>query len=464
MAQHGLRVAVAADARCPSLAALPLPLLERCFALLPVDARARAACVCPGWCDALANVALWTRLDLSHDSGVSRALDADALLRGAARRAYGQLSQIDLGRCQADPYLVRAVLAANVGSLREMRIGDVNAVLSYVFKLAIDEIVAAAPQLQVLDASVFCDWEDAPPLMSATDARLAPLRLHGLAVVFARAGDHFGGIARVGLFAATLANAVLQPALSHVHIAFANTRQLDVMDALVNAVLARRLGELTFERCTTPAAAPLARLLVGGTLHKLKFDNSETRGQSPLTGMVGPLFDAAGATLVADALRATTTLTALDLRSADASVFSNAHVQSVVLGALVGHQSLRVLKLQSRRESRGDQHPRGAAIAALVAADAPALQELHLCGNALGNAGLAELVDALPHNRNLRLLDISDNRVSERFLARRLLPAVRANTGLQQLKCKNVPVPGVAAGRAAAERAQDLVRSRPRRS
>jgi hypothetical protein len=79
----------------------------------------------------------------------------------------------------------------------------------------------------------------------------------------------------------------------------------------------------------------------------------------------------------------------------------------------------------------------GALLAALVAADAPALQELKCFDNALGDVGLAPLLAALPLSRHLRGLDISSNNMSEAFARERLLPAVRANTSLRSFACYN---------------------------
>ena len=51
----------------------------------------------------------------------------------------------------------------------------------------------------------------------------------------------------------------------------------------------------------------------------------------------------------------------------------------------------------------------------------------------LGEAGLGPLCDALPLNGHLRELDISHNHAPAGFTRARLLPAVRANTGLRTL-------------------------------
>jgi hypothetical protein len=45
------------------------------------------------------------------------------------------------------------------------------------------------------------------------------------------------------------------------------------------------------------------------------------------------------------------------------------------------------------------------------------------------------LFNALPANTHLRMLDCSDNALSDAFTREQLLPAVRANTSLRQLSC-----------------------------
>ena len=51
----------------------------------------------------------------------------------------------------------------------------------------------------------------------------------------------------------------------------------------------------------------------------------------------------------------------------------------------------------------------------------------------LSDDGLAPIVDALPRNRHLYKLDITCNLLTPEFERERLLPAVRANTGLREL-------------------------------
>ena len=382
-----------------SEATLPQPLLSRILAALPVDSRARACCVCRGWRDVLAELALWTELDLSDDSGVSDALDATALLRGASRRAQGQLTVLKLG--QAFTYNmgeVLAVLAANAGSLRELHLPELSAIApaddhQFAHLLEVRKIVHAAPQLQLLDVlSVSCAWEVSPGVLRAEGA-LAPLRVHRLSV-YHNPPMPLGVTDSIAPFAAALADTAVHPTLSEMEITGVDTRQPAAMDALVDAVLARpRLHKLTFQYCTPPAPAPLARLLRDGTLTSLSFD---------LIRGIAPLVDAAGAEVVADALRANTTLTALSFQST--RLLRDTDAMVTLLGALVGHLSLTTLELIN--EETADPAALGVALAALVAADAPALRKLRLVDVGLNDDTLAPLVDALESNRHLREIDL----------------------------------------------------------
>jgi hypothetical protein len=403
-----------------TFASLPLPLARRIFLALPVDARGRASCVCRAWCDALADPSLWTRLDMS---GVFRAdwPRFEAVLRGAAGRSRGQLCLLDLSQQDITWNALRSLLCANADSLRELHLHSVE---KNVWFSTVDAVVAAAPLLQVLTAEcVLCAWEVAPRLLRTAEPPFALQMRSCLSVRFDNENDNrAGGMERVEPFAAALADATLQPALSRVSFRKADAAQPAVMGALVDAALARRLRELTLDFCTPPAAAPLARLLAEGSL--VVFDIQYVTEPFART----PLFDAAGAALVADALRVNTTLTRLDLHCVD--LCGDMRAAGAVLGALVGHQSMRKFTITRERGTAAF----GDALAALIAVDAPALHTLVCSCNSLGDAGLAPIVEALALNRHLRELDVRDatygNRMSEAFARERLLPALRANTTL----------------------------------
>ena len=150
-----------------TFASLPLPLMQHVFLALPVDARGRASCVCRAWRDVLAEPSLWTRLDMSRVSGFywDRAW---TVLRGAAGRAAGQLRDLVVPEYELGQHVLLPVLRANAGSLRELHLHVVcplDGFLDEAFSETIwfsrqiptvDEVVVAAPRLQVLTAKEVC--------------------------------------------------------------------------------------------------------------------------------------------------------------------------------------------------------------------------------------------------------------------------------------------------------------------
>ena len=81
-----------------------------------------------------------------------------------------------------------------------------------------------------------------------------------------------------------------------------------------------------------------------------------------------------------------------------------------------------------------DQAAAGAQLAALIAADMPALQRLNFRGLSLGNAGWRPVVDALRVNQHVKSLICYDTGMSEAFAIEFFLPAVRANTSLRKFE------------------------------
>jgi hypothetical protein len=76
----------------------------------------------------------------------------------------------------------------------------------------------------------------------------------------------------------------------------------------------------------------------------------------------------------------------------------------------------------------------GAALGALVAADTPAFQELHVGKNGLDDDGLRPLCEALPRNTQPRTLAVNHNGLSDAFVRQQLFFAVHANTSLRELE------------------------------
>jgi hypothetical protein len=367
-------------------------------------------------------------------------------MRGVAGR--GQLCHLNLSQQHVTRAVLLPLLTANASSLRELHLHRVRAqriVLPDDTDCpVVEEVVATAPLLQVLTAEdVSCMWDAAPRMLRAAPP-FAPLQMRGNFLVYSNDVGLLGGLEHVGPIADALADAALQPALSHLRVQVADTTQPAVMGALADAAVARQLHELSLKFCTQPAAALLARLLAQGSLTALEIGPP---GGDALTSM----FEAAGAALVAGALRVNATLTKLVLF--EAGLCEDMHVAESLLGALVGHPSLRELRVTC--EPAVDSSAFGAALAALIAADAPALHVLVCSDNhAFGDVGLAPIVEALARNRHLRELHCGHSCMSETFARERLLPAVRANTSLRMLTCADRT-----SGPAAVE-AEELVRRR----
>jgi hypothetical protein len=148
-----------------------------------------------------------------------------------------------------------------------------------------------------------------------------------------------------------------------------------------------------------------------------------------------PLLDAHAAAVLAHALRACSTLTVLVLR--EVSLWHDPGAATALLGALTGHASLSTLGLHGNGLNAAEQAlPAGAALGALVAANAPALTELDVSCCYLRDAGLGPLFDALPGNTHLRTLNCHRTSITHAFACDALLPAVRANGSLRQLSCR----------------------------
>ena len=290
--------------------------------------------------------------------------------------------------------------------------------------------MTAAPLLQVLSAQYAqCTWQEMPRVLRA-EPPFSRLQLTGFEANFEDEDLIVGGMERFGPFAAALLDVALQPTLLQVHVRMVHSAQPAVMDALVDAALARRLPELSLVDCTPPAVAPLTRLLAKGSLAVLEIFLLDVVDPRP------PLVDAAGAALVADALRVNTTLTKLELLHAHLCV--DWDVASAFLSALVGHPSLREFRVTHDCGTNAENCIAfGASLAALIAADAPALQIFDCSNCALEDAGLAPIVQALALNRHLHIMYMRVNGMSDAFVRKRLLRAVHANTALRKLACAN---------------------------
>jgi hypothetical protein len=396
-------------------AALPHALACRILLLLSVQERARCAVVCPRWCATVADESLWLRLDLSRADGEQCAF---ATLRGAAARAGGQLQALRLACLGTLPAaeqirlhgVLCVVVAANAGALRELLVDKPSG--TFGLRLTeLEALLAAAPHLRVLYACAFCTSAEEARRVLRGEPPFAPLRLLEVSA-------HSLPADAVLALAADVADCASLTGLQLVNVPLNSPGALD---AVVDAALARRLSSVALNDCgLTPAAAPaIARLAAGGSLTALDLSGSD-------------LLDEGTAVLLGDALRANTSLTAFIFQRA--GLWRDAAAGAALVGLLTGHPSLRALRLSGNDVLLfGAAGVAGAALAALLLANAPARQELDISHCRLGDAGMRPVVEALRQNTHLRTLKCHGNHVTEAFARATLLPAVRTNTGLREL-------------------------------
>jgi hypothetical protein len=404
-----------------TLTALPLPLVLHVFSLLPPDARARAACVCRDWRSALEEPSLWTRLDLSASSGV-RVRVRDAVLRGAARKARGQLAALDVSDCVRVSFdALLSVVSANGGALRELCVGVREYGMPQTLNAdRVERLLQAAPQLTACHADVPCRSSVAVARrMLRNEPPFQPLRLRALGIDFQGEADADDASAVLALAADMAAHA----SLKRVCLCETSMLSLAALNAVLDAARACQLVSLTFWdfRVSPASARALVRLLGSGALTELTIHDMYWE----------PLLDGPTAALLGDALRANSTLTSLSLHEMDLDLWHDA--AAVLLGALTGHSSLRTLAFSNSEAAEAHAAAAGAALGALVAANAPALTELDVSYCCVGDAGLRPLFDALPSNTHLRTLNVLDTDMSEAFARNVLLPALSANTSLRTL-------------------------------
>jgi hypothetical protein len=376
--------------------------------------------VCRAWNAALAERSLWARLDLSPASGVAVTV-TDELLRAAAARAGGQLEALDGSDCDDVSYdAVLAVVTASGATLCEFCWRD-NPSKSveervYLESAEVEALLRAAPRLRIFYADVWCDAVAEASRLLLNEPPFAPLRMRALTVneYEAAAPDE----AAVLAFAAAVAG---HPWLAELTLVRVPLNTAAALDALVDAALARRLRTVElFNGRLSPASALACVRLLGGGLARLALVNMPA------------LLDVPAALLLSDALRASTTLTSVQL--GNVRMWRHPAAAVLLLGALTSHPTLRKLKIS--RNATGTpalQAIAGAVLATLVAANAPALHTLDVSHCNLGDTGMGLLIDVLPQNNHLHTLACACNNMTEEFMRNRLRPAVQANLSLRKL-------------------------------
>ena len=393
---------------CFNFASLPHAVALHVLSFVPADARARAALVCRAWRALTGERSLWTTLDLSTKSGVRHPV-SDALLRGAAALAGGHLTALNLDNCNQLTQDARLeVVMANAGSLRELRC----IVLVALPFATVEALVRAAPQLQTFDVTVKASVVEATRMLS-NDGPFGPVRVIRLRAVY-RIEDDGPPAAAIHAFAAAVSRHV---PLYSVLLRDFPLDAAPLLDAVLAAMRARRLHELQLQTCrlspaSVPAIAPYSHTGISSFA-------VVREGQQLLN-------EIAAAQLAFTANRA---LYRVFLSCVD--FWRDAAAAASVLRALTGHPSLCDLVLF--RNDPLDQAAAGAALAALVAANTPALRCLRVQNSSLGDVGMRLLLDALEHNTHLRDFGCLNTGMSEAFAREHFLPAIRANTSLRKL-------------------------------
>jgi hypothetical protein len=369
------------ETRADPCAALPPALALAIFSRLTVEQRLRCIEVCRGWRATLNDHSAWLQLDLTRADG---SLCTEALLLAATSRAGGQLRSLQLAYGgDALHTALCAVAADNATTLQELRIASTPAAERPQCHSIEDDmmkaLLLAAPLLRTLEADVYCDFFAETHRMLRNEPPFGPLRVRHLCVNAEEATAE----SLLTLAADLAAHAWLTSFVMY----GARVDAPAALDAVVDATLARRLSSVTLSNCLlSPASAPaLTRLLGGNTLTELTIYGSHT----PATQLLGAH---AATLLLAHALRVNTSLTALTLAQMD--LWHDAAAAAELMDALTAHPRLRLLGLPMYDHGDGGMQAAdvGAALAALLLANAPALQTLNISGSGLGDAGLGPVV------------------------------------------------------------------------
>jgi hypothetical protein len=329
---------------------------------LPLVAQLRLSATSRAWHAAQAKRYV-TCVDLSPRSGVRVASVTDAVLRAACALTHGRLEELDVRGCAllTRPALAE-VLAANAPTLRRVYVSeggtaDATCLLDCAHATA---LLATAPHLRVFEAHLKGAAQEAAALVQAA-ARLGAL-----------------------------------------HVRFGVQLAPDSTDRTYDTI--------------AMAANGIARA-------------AREPGQAPQPRAPG----------FAGAVRASGDTTSFEFLGA----LHGQESAPTLLAALQAHPRVRVVELQlpadafdETETADGDAHPLADALAALVAANSPTLQQLHVrTERALCDTDLAPLVEALLLNTHLTTLRCGPaGDVSEDFARRVLLPAVHGNASLRVLR------------------------------
>jgi hypothetical protein len=374
---------------------LPEEALRVIMLALPLEARARAACVCRSWRAFLADPSLWLVLDLTGAGGVTTARMTENLVRGAVARAGGRLRILHYNRVPTD--LMVEVLVSEGAELEQVHTTDDLSVED------LEAMLAAAPRLQVFTAQV---EDTCTALLSVlrNDPPYGLLRVTDLRAFF---GNPLVADADMLAFAAAVA---AHESLKGLHLFEVPSAR--GLNALVDAAAERRVSNVKLHDCVLDAQSvpALARLLQRGSLTKLD-----------VSCFGFPHAEQASVLELCAALRACRTLTSLGLRL-DPHNGASRRTVTQLLYAAASLPALSELSLSGSEFQ--DTAAFGHALGALLAANPPSLHTLDVGFCHLGDEGMAPLLEGLAANTHLRVLWYNHNNLSEAFQHDRLAPAL----------------------------------------
>lgn len=428
-----------------AFALLPLEVQSRILALLPCDALARAAAVRRAWRAAIHTTRAWTALNLSPASGLSLRA-TDAVLRGAAARAAaaGGLRSLDVSRCGGITHAaLLEVVTAHAATLVHFRRVNSEVIEDdddddyvYVPQLRLPELRAllhAAPQLPFADVSYNASLRHDALALLRRQGTFSRLRLHDLCLID-------GGEVRAPpetVLGVLNAFEHYEPPLPELHMQTVDLSGAAAMEALTRACARTstlRAIECDLDLRISTGASPVALgrfFSLCSTLTGLHLDGCNFNSA---------MLDGGAAALLAAALPASN-LTSITL--ARGQLFHDPAVGIPLLAALTGHRSMRAIDVSGNGLRRimqaevpgaldNQNAAIGAALAALVAANSPALKVLDISYNSLGN-GLTPIYAALAQNSHLCTLLCIWNTVRPESAAV-LQAALQTNLGLRKLR------------------------------
>ena len=361
--------------------------------LLPLDARARAACARKAWRTAAADPSLWVELDLERCATHV----TDATVAALCARAGPALRSLRLGTVALRSTADAALLAAlrDGGCIGVQRISVCGGIISVLPAVGL-QLAAACPALEHMECQVVSHgFAEAARVAAALPGPLA-LSVADVSVAGVRQEDGFlrrllqSSVADLDLSTWGLPSAELAMLFGALH-------ENKTLTALL----------LNTSNAGSAAAALSEALRVNGTLVHLDLGDSG--------------IDAAGAAALAEALRVNSTLQSLDLGFNPAGLSVGVAALSRAL-----HNNSTLTWLNLRGNGIGNE---GAAALGQALRVNNTLTELNLSENAIDDDGVASLGGALHVNRSLAMLELDQTGISAdgfaALRAARISPALK---------------------------------------